>query len=334
MYEIIKSFNETTKLAIKENKIYVLKTIFFEDTELYKKLSTLNNANVVKVYETVRIDNDFYAVLEFVQGTTLTDYIKRNGVMDDMRLRDVILQLCSGLEAIHALGIVHRDINPNNVMLDDKGKIKIIDFGISRFQKSNKSADTQILGTQGFAAPEQFGFAQTNVRSDIYSVGVLINYLKTGTLLSEKRDNGAFSSIVIKCTQMDEKNRYKNISELASDISGKNRFKRFIRSIPGFRKGVLWHKITAAVYYLFLLLMIFGHTYQGEYVFRNELFWDSAMIFIFGIPVPLLLNQGDWQSKFSLTKNSTKSNRIFAAAVFSLISVIIGSAFILQVNNP
>lgn len=334
MYEIIKSFNETTKLAVKDNKVYVLKTVLFEDTELYRKLSTLNNDNVAKVYGTVRIENDFYAVLEFIQGTTLTDYIKQNGVMDDMRLRDVILQLCSGLESIHALGIVHRDINPNNVMLDENGKVKIIDFGISRFQKANKSADTQILGTQGFAAPEQFGFSQTSVRSDIYSVGVLMNYLKTGALLSEKRDNGSFSSVIIKCTQMDEKNRYKNMSELASDISGKNRFKSFIRSIPGFRKNVLWHKIVAVIYYLMLVLMIVGRTYQGEYNFKNELFWDIAVFFMFGIPVPLLLNQLDWQSRFSLTKNSTKQTRIFVAVVFSVISAVIGSVFILQVNNP
>ncbi len=334
MYEIIKSFNGTTKLAIKENKIYVLKTVPFEDIEIYKKLSTVDNVNVIKVYETVRIENEFYAVLEFVQGMTLADYIKKNGVMDDIRLRDVILQLCGGLEAIHALGIIHRDINPNNVMLDENGTVKIIDFGISRFQKANQSADTQILGTQGFAAPEQFGFSQTSVRSDIYSVGVLINYLKTGALPSEKRDYGTFSSIIIKCTQMDEKNRYKNIAELASAVSGKNRLKRFVLSIPGFRKGVLWHKITAVIYYLLTVLMIAGRTYQGEYIFKNELLWDIAMIFMLVFPVPLLLNQGDWQSRFSLTKNSTKQNRIFVSVIFSVISVITGCIFILQVNRP
>lgn len=333
VYEIIKSFNETTKLAIRDGKVYVLKVIPFEDTELYRRLSGISSEYVAKVYETVRIENEFYAVIEFIQGVTLTDYIKKNGVMTDVQLRDIILQLCSGLEAIHSLGIIHRDINPNNIMLDDSGKVKIIDFGISRFQKANQAADTQILGTQGFAAPEQFGFSQTSIRSDIYSVGVLINYLKTGCLPSEKTDNGEFSSVILKCTQMDEHNRYSNTAELASDIAHGKKFDRFIRSIPGFRKNVLWHKVVALIYYAFDALLIFGPTYEGEYDFKNDILWDAGVFFMFVVPVPILLNQFDWQNRWSFTRNKIKSSKNLVSVLLTIVSLLISSVFILMTNK-
>lgn len=319
MYEIIKSFNETTKLAMKDNMVFVVKKILFEDTELYRSLSTIKNENVARVFETVLIENDFYAVTEFVQGRTLAEYIESDGVMTDEQACETVLQICNGLEAIHSLGIIHRDINPNNIMITEHGKIKIIDFGISRFQKTNQSKDTQILGTQGFTAPEQFGFAQTSVRSDIYSLGVLMNYLKTGCLPSEKMEKGSLSSIIIKCTQMDEKNRYNNISDLMSDITKKNKFMRVIRTIPGFRKNVLWHKIVAIVYYLFNILLLIAPSDAKEYLWENELKWDIVLILIFWLPVPILLNQWNWQDKWSFTRNKKKSSKILISVIISII---------------
>lgn len=326
MYEIIKSFNETTKLAMQDNKIYVVKNILFDDTELYRKLSTIKNENVAKVYETVIIDNKFYAVMEFVQGITLTEYIKRNGPMTDEMTRETVLQICNGLNEIHSLGIIHRDINPNNIMIDENRKIKIIDFGISRFQKVNQSTDTQILGTQGFTAPEQFGFAQTSIRSDIYSLGVLMNYLKTGCLPSEKSEKGALSSVIIKCTQMDEKNRYNNVDELISTITKKNRWIRFVRKIPGFRKDKLWHKIIAILYYAFCVLLLLAPSNEKEFILSNEIRWDIVIIFLFFVPVPIVFNQWNWQDKWSFTRNRKKSSRILIslllASFFTLIAII------------
>ena len=312
MYEIIKSYNETTKLAMKENRIYVLKNILFEETDMYRKLINLRNENIVKIYEVALVENQFYAVQEHIQGETLSKYIEKFGCMTDETVKNITLQICNGLEAIHALGIVHRDINPNNIMIDEQGKAKIIDFGISRIRKNGQVKDTQILGTQGFASPEQYGFTQTDFRSDIYSVGVLMNYLKTGHLPSEQTDDGTYSSVILKCTQMDMHDRYQNIAELVSDISRKKRWSKIIRSIPGFRKDIWWHKLIAMIYYIFSILMIIAPAYPQDRInLKAELMWVVAATLLLLVPVPVLLNAGGWVDKWSFTKNKVKSSRIF-----------------------
>ena len=328
MYEIIKSFNETTKLAMKENRVYVLKNILFDETDMYRKLLSINNENIVKIYDITLVENEFYVVQEHIQGETLSDYIEKHGCMSDDEIRNIILQVCNGLETIHALGIVHRDINPNNIMLDENGCIKIIDFGISRVKKTNQSKDTQLLGTQGFAAPEQYGFTQTDFQSDIYSVGVLMNYLKTGKLPSEQIANGVYASVILKCTQMDMHDRYQNVTELVSDISKKRRWSKIIRSIPGFRKDVWWHKLIASFYYVFSILMIVAPTStDSANKFRYETIWRIAAFLFFVVPVPVFLNFGGWLDKWSFTKNKVKSSRLLfqflIVGMFSLIALII-----------
>lgn len=311
MYEVLKDYNETTKLAMNENKIYVLKKINFDENEIYKKLISITNENVVKIYEIALIENEFYAVQEFVQGITLEDYLNKNGCLDDDKIKDITLQICNGLEAIHAVGIVHRDINPNNIMITENEKIVIIDFGISRIKKFQQGKDTQLLGTMGFAPPEQYGFSQTNFQSDIYSLGVLMNYLKTKKLPTEKVADGAFSEVILKCTQMDMNNRYKNVTELAEDISKKNRIKTLIRKIPGFRKDVWWHKVIAVIYYIMVMVLVAVPSYsESENWIKNEILFDVAMILLSVIPAFIFLNFGNWLEKCSLTKNKTKASKI------------------------
>lgn len=328
MYEIIKSFNETTKLAMKGNRIYVLKKILFDESDMYRKLFNVNNENIVKIYEIALVENEFYVVQEHIQGDTLSDYIEKHGSLSDEEIRSIILQVCSGLETVHALGIVHRDINPNNIMLDENGCVKIIDFGISRITKNNQSKDTQLLGTHGFAAPEQYGFTQTDFRSDIYSVGVLMNYLKTGVLPSEQIAGGAYTSVILKCTQMDMNDRYQNVAELVSDISKKKKWSKFIRSIPGFRKDVWWHKLIASLYYVSSVFMIVAPTgTEGENKFRYEMIWRFAAFLLFIVPVPVLLNFGGWLDKFSFTKNKVKSSRLlfqfFVVGIVYLVALTV-----------
>ena len=182
---------------------------------MYQKLIRLDCKNIVRFYDTVAQDGRFYAVEEFINGgSTLREYMERRGPLSDLETKNIALQICNGLKQVHKLGIVHRDINPNNIMLAADGTVKIIDFGISRTVKRNQSCDTEILGTQGFTAPEQFGFHQTGPKADIYSMGVLINVMATGCLPGVQLVNGWLSEIVLKCTQIDETNRYKNIDDL------------------------------------------------------------------------------------------------------------------------
>ena len=332
MYDILKTFNETTFLGMKDGMVYVLKRIFVEDIELYKKLAAVDNPNIAKVYETVRIENDFYAVLEFVQGQTLEEYVKKYGFMDDAQIKNVVLQLCAGLEAVHSCGIVHRDINPSNVMLDENGTVKIIDFGISRIRKADSRTDTHLLGTQGYAPPEQYGFSQTGFESDIYSVGVLMNYLKTGCTVSEKLAQGTLAPVIIKCTQVDKNNRYKNAASLAEDISGKVKLSKIFRSIPGFRQDIWWHKAIALLYYISAVVIIaFAQMENGNT--KTDILCKISMFFLTAVPVPLLMNMCGWQEKWSYTRNRSKQSKTFVAVILSGVSWVISIIILLSATK-
>lgn len=327
-YKIIKSINDKTKIADCNGKTVVVKEIPLADTEMFQKLSTINNPNVVSFFGTTVIGNKFYAVEEFVSGVVLTDYVNmKNGLSKDETIR-IAVQICNGLKAVHSLGIVHRDITPNNIMITKDGIAKIIDFGISRTTKANQSCDTQILGTQGYAAPEQFGFHQTNSKADIYSVGVLINYMQTLKLPSEELADNSLTEIVLKCTQIDENNRYRDIEALSMALKNKRRLKQWIKSLPGFRKGVWWHILIAVPYYLALGFCLFMSIVSAR-SFLDGFYTFSVFFLFFGVPVSILMNHNNWIDRFPLTANKTEKKKAIIKFLLATLSVIASFAFII-----
>ena len=109
-----------------------------------------------------------------------------------------------------ALGAVHRDVKPENVILRGDEAV-LIDFDAARLHKPEHETDTQILGTTGFAAPEQYGLSQSDTRTDIYSLGILINVMLTGEHPSKKLAEGHMGRVVERCTRVTPRKRYKNV---------------------------------------------------------------------------------------------------------------------------
>ena len=105
-----------------------------------------------------------------------------------------------------------------NVILTNEGEVKLVDFDIARIYQPGKSKDTDMMGTQGYAAPEQFGFGQTDARTDIYAMGVLLNYMLVREFPMEKLTEGKFRTIVLKCIKINPEDRYQNVDELKADI--------------------------------------------------------------------------------------------------------------------
>lgn len=238
-----------------------------DNFEVFSIIAKLNNPNLMRVYDTVISDDQCVSICEYVEGVTLEHAVETNRLFSELEVRNITAQLCDGLVSLHRNGIIHRDITPSNIMLASDGNIKIIDFDIVRTIKRGQNADTQVLGTPGFAAPEQFGFAQTDERADIYSCGVLMNYLMTGKLPNEKLCFGDLAPIIQKCVEMDSENRYRSVEELKQEILGSKFYKRnktlkqYIKysRLPGFRGNGFFLKFLTVV--LMVVYFVFAVAY-------------------------------------------------------------------------
>ena len=153
-----------------------------------KILSRLNHPNLPAFTDFFTEDARHFLVMEYIDGSTLEDLLDRNGrPFSERRVLSWARQLCDVLEYLHSQQppVIFRDMKPGNIMLTRTGRIKLIDFGIARLFKGRGSQDTQLLGTPGFAPPEQYGSAQTDERSDIYSLAMTLYQLMTCSI-SEK----------------------------------------------------------------------------------------------------------------------------------------------------
>ncbi len=147
-----------------------------------KAAAGLNQQNLVSIHDWGEVDGTYYIVMEYVEGETLKDLIRRRGRLSGNEAVAVAMQLLAAVEFAHRSGIVHRDIKPQNVMLDRDGTVKVMDFGIARAGDSGMTEAGSILGTAQYLAPEQAKGHPVDERSDLYSVGVVLYEMLTGTV--------------------------------------------------------------------------------------------------------------------------------------------------------
>ena len=196
-------------------QFFVMKERDLKTAALYERLQNIKSPYLPEIYRTLEFDGKFFIVEEFIKGRTLQDFLTYNNGLDEEKSAEVLKQLCNCLKILHAQKIIHRDIKPSNVMLTENNSVKLIDFSISRIAKDNAENDTDFLGTKGYAPPEQFGFTQTDSRSDIYSLGVTIQ-----KILGENYD-GYLKNILAKCTELDPAKRYQSTDEILADVDKK-----------------------------------------------------------------------------------------------------------------
>ena len=191
------------------------------EAEILKKLQHTGLPRFVDEFEN---DVMLCVIREYVEGTPLQQWAADTRPDAAAAVR-VALKLCDLLIYLHGQSppIIHRDIKPQNLIVGTDGQLWLIDFGISRLYQEEGGADTACLGTQDFAAPEQYGFSQTDVRSDIYSFGVLLGFLLTGEAKSDsalpKIADKRLWRIVRKCTAFAPADRYASAARLCADLS-------------------------------------------------------------------------------------------------------------------
>ena len=186
--------------------------LFYGNSEVYQMLLDISCPNLPRIMEVGEKDGRTALLEEYVQGDTLGELLK-GGFLSVAEAKQITRQLCQALWVLHSMGVVHRDVKPDNVIIRGNEAV-LIDFDASRVYKNEIQEDTQILGTTGFAAPEQYGLSQSDGRTDIYALGVLLNIMLTGEHPSRKLAGGRMGRIVQKCTMVNPNKRYKNILHL------------------------------------------------------------------------------------------------------------------------
>ena len=210
-------------------RLCVVKKRSMNSFGIYKILKELGDPHIPEIYRLFECDGELIVIEEHIDGQTLEEVlIYRTVVIDEKFALEILKGLCECLAAVHAKNIVHRDLKPSNIMIDKNNVVKLIDFGIARTFKPESSTDTEILGTRGYASPEQFGlfdFGQTDSRSDIYSLGVTIKQL-----LGEDY-RGDLLKILNRCTALEPARRYQSVGEILRAVDNDRRLKIFKRCL-------------------------------------------------------------------------------------------------------
>lgn len=180
--------------------------------EVYRRLLPVLCPHLPQIMEAAEQDGQTAVLEEYVQGDTLAELLT-GAKLTEKEARQVTMQLCQALHVLHSMGAVHRDVKPENVILRGSDAV-LIDFDAARIYKDESESDTQVLGTMGFAAPEQYGIVQSDARADIFSLGVLLNIMLTGKHPSREMAAGKMGRIVRKCTMTAPEQRYQSARAL------------------------------------------------------------------------------------------------------------------------
>lgn len=283
--ELTLSFYKEVDVLNKEKQIFLVKHVetgqFFikkilntYNAEIFKQLKLHRPKGIPQIHECIEDDNLLYVIEDYIQGKTLEELFKERGIFTKEEVYGLMLQLCPILSQIHSFDpiIIHRDIKPSNIIISPEGALWLIDFNAAKNFTDGINSDTQLLGTRYFAAPEQYGFGQSDERTDIYGLGATMNYLLTGKYPNEFISEGKLHSILDKCLRLEPTDRYKSSSELLLELTGQDSYTEnkaseresanFLTKShwklpllpPGFRNGRIGAMLISSLYYIGTIL--------------------------------------------------------------------------------
>lgn len=274
---------ETFLICLKENGKYGVAKCY--DRAVYSEvcetsiIKGLNNPGLPEYMDSFEDESRSVTVRSYVEGTPLDIFAEKNRISEE-QAKDICIKLCEILSYLHSQKppVIHRDIKPQNIIVKEDGGISLIDFDIARRYSEGAETDTQFFGTKVYAPPEQYGFSQTDCRADIYSLGVLLRFLLTGSEKEEpeKPLPESLKPIVGRCTAFSPKERYPSAEAVKKALinSGKKGGKKAV-----YAAGLL---ITAAIFTCFGFML---GRYTGAFqekaeglVFAEPLIEEAARV--------------------------------------------------------
>lgn len=263
-YQTIATINEDHHIYLvqhmQNHKIYIKKIQDVYNLSVYEQLKNHTITGIPQVVDYYEESGQLILIEEYISGTSLQE------VMDSSRITlesidSYICELCDILNQLHKLTppMVHRDIKPSNILITPYNHVVLIDFNAAKYLTNKESPDTVLLGTKGYAAPEQYGFGSSTPQTDIYALGILIKEL----VAALPESTTLYDSVIKKCTQINPEERFETVEQLKEHLPGAHTKNIMVKSsiakmlkpfiLPGYRTHNLWKMLLATPGYLMIL---------------------------------------------------------------------------------
>lgn len=286
-YQVVATINEPHKVYLVRHRdsgrFYVKKILDVYSADVYKELQAHPISGIPRIIDSWEEDSRLVIIEEFISGVTLLDIIENDspdicGIQSVEQIGHYMISLCEILERLHTHNppLVHRDIKPSNIIITSYDNVILLDFNAARFYSGEPGieSDTQLLGTKGYAAPEQYGFGESSPQTDLYSIGRILqecvnalpennrsaenNIDKQSTVSAKITDPHIFDNVIRKCTQLTPSKRYSSAGALKSALLnclGQSSRPDITGTVinpylpPGFRTLNPWKMLIASVVY-------------------------------------------------------------------------------------
>lgn len=335
-YETIGVLNEEHNITIVQHrnshKIYIKKELLVYNKAVYENLYEHPITYMPKIYEMYEEDGVLTIIEEYISGDTLEEILSVQDSISSEKTVEYFLKICDIVRSLHKKepAIIHRDIKPSNIMITPSQDVYLLDMNAGKYVSKGKDKDTHLLGTIGYAAPEQYGFGHSDEYTDIYSMGILLQQI-----LHNKKENSMFAHpldiVVEKCTQMAPASRYHTIDELVIHIkqlmnlpiTGEEKgtyrsSKAYI--LPGFRRDILFHKVIASIGYIFLALICATSTLKTTYKWMQYL--ERSAFFLSGLwAIGFTCNYLGIQRKFPFCNHENRIVKMLAILVYDVLGM-------------
>lgn len=305
--------------------------------EVYETLMAHPHEGFACVYVVKETQEGLVVVEEFINGNTL-EYEMEEYLPNIETANVYILELLDTLEHLHHLSppIIHRDIKPANIMVD-RGHVRLIDFDIAREFDVNQRKDTIVMGSIGYAAPEQYGFSQSDPRTDIYAMGILINEIYTGVHPSETLVSGYLKDVVTTCIHMDPSQRYKNVEELRQaflQIKAETHTTNNGDSIVGMIKTATFPK-WRILYDLVVVCVCIGQWFEayGKREWTDAVGQAATAFFSLIVPMWIATNTFGLKDQCNLQNANSKLGRIARAIGIWFIYTLLGCMVVMILTS-
>ncbi len=296
-YKTIATLNESHHVFLVQHasskKIFIKKILDVYNLDVYRNLYRHPIPGTPRLIEYCEEKGKLYLIEEYISGDSLSDKLLAHEINSQDAL-SYALDLCDILEQLHAFNppVIHRDIKPSNIIISSYNRALLLDFNAAKQFSSDEEQDTVLLGTQGYAAPEQYGFGSSSPQTDIYSLGIVIREMLTACPDTSKK----LEEIANRCSQLSPKERYSSIQDVKEALlsSAKQeedtslQAKGSLPSLlpPGYRSHTPWKMFLSSLVYIFVFLISFTLEPQnttGTALWLERVFFLAIMLsVIFG----------------------------------------------------